>query len=140
MLYNKDAILYASTTAIAGHPPGSLTSTLDTLNPLRYRGYVYDTETGFYYLHSRYYDPTTGRFINADSDTAGAWHNMYVYCDNKPIVCRQNSSVLRSFMDGRPIRDISPYPMEKAGILGAERELLIRRGYVYKDGYWIWPK
>ncbi|MGI6264197.1 MAG: RHS repeat-associated core domain-containing protein [Acutalibacteraceae bacterium] len=36
------------------------------VNPFRYRGYYYDTESGFYYLQSRYYDPTTGRFINAD--------------------------------------------------------------------------
>ena len=36
-------------------------------NPFRYRGYYYDTESGLYYLNSRYYDPVTGRFINADS-------------------------------------------------------------------------
>ena len=34
------------------------------LNPFRYRGYYYDNETGLYYLQSRYYDPTIGRFIN----------------------------------------------------------------------------
>ena len=39
------------------------------INPLRYRGYVYDDETGLYYLQSRYYDPVTGRFLNADSYT-----------------------------------------------------------------------
>ena len=37
------------------------------VNPLRYRGYYHDSETGFYYLQSRYYDPATRRFINADS-------------------------------------------------------------------------
>jgi RHS repeat-associated protein len=36
------------------------------LNPIRYRGYYYDSETGLYYLQSRYYDPELGRFINAD--------------------------------------------------------------------------
>ena len=36
-------------------------------NPLRYRGYYYDTETGLYYLMSRYYDPAVCRFINADN-------------------------------------------------------------------------
>jgi len=36
------------------------------INPIRYRGYYYDRETGLYYLQSRYYDPETGRFINAD--------------------------------------------------------------------------
>ena len=40
---------------------------LAEVNPLRYRGYYYDSETGFYYLQSRYYDPENHRFINADS-------------------------------------------------------------------------
>ena len=44
-------------------------ATVQDFNPFRYRGYVYDTDTGLYYLQSRYYDPKTGRFINAD-DTA----------------------------------------------------------------------
>ena len=42
------------------------TGELTELNPLRYRSYVYDQETGFYYLQSRYYDPAIGRFLNAD--------------------------------------------------------------------------
>ena len=59
------------------------------VNPLRYRGYYYDTETGFYYLNSRYYDPETGRFINADG-VIGAnqdltSYNLYAYCGNNPI-------------------------------------------------------
>ena len=37
---------------------------LANINPFRYRGYVYDSETGLYYLKSRYYDPVTGRFLN----------------------------------------------------------------------------
>ena len=40
---------------------------LAEINPLRYRGYYYDSETGFYYLRSRYYDPENHRFINADT-------------------------------------------------------------------------
>ena len=36
---------------------GSMASTLGVLNPLRYRSYVYDQETGLYYLQTRYYDP-----------------------------------------------------------------------------------
>ena len=39
---------------------------LSSINPLRYHGYVYDEDTTLYYLQTRYYDPTTGRFINAD--------------------------------------------------------------------------
>ena len=59
-------------------------------NPLLYRGYVYDTETGFYYCNSRYYDPETGRWINADNQIAGVGgeilgYNMFAYCFNNPI-------------------------------------------------------
>ena len=67
---------------------GSLASTLGTHNPLRYRGYVYDTETGLYYLQSRYYDPTTGRFINTDAYASTGQgilgNNMFAYCNNSP--------------------------------------------------------
>ncbi len=59
------------------------------LNPLRYRSYYYDTETGFYYLQSRYYDPTLCRFLNADSYASTgqgfAGYNMFAYCGNNPI-------------------------------------------------------
>ena len=44
------------------------TLTIGKLNPFRYRSYVYDEETGLYYLQSRYYDPLTGRFLNADTN------------------------------------------------------------------------
>ena len=59
--------------------------------PLRYRGYYYDTETGFYYLQSRYYDPEIGRFINADTytttDADGILSsNMFAYCENNPVM------------------------------------------------------
>ena len=59
-------------------------------NPFRYRGYYYDTETGWYYLQSRYYNPAWGRFLNADGyvnangDLIG--FNMYAYCGNNPIM------------------------------------------------------
>ena len=59
-------------------------------NPLRYRGYIYDAETGFYYLQSRYYDPVVGRFINSDgyvSTGAGVLdYNMFAYCNNNPVM------------------------------------------------------
>ncbi len=68
----------------------SSSGTLADINPLRYRGYYYDSETGFYYLQSRYYDPEIGRFINADSyastDIVGLLStNMFSYCENDPI-------------------------------------------------------
>ena len=61
---------------------------LAELNPLRYRGYVYDQETGFYYLQSRYYDPAVARFLNADSYISTGdgvqGNNMFAYCNNNP--------------------------------------------------------
>ena len=67
---------------------GSLASTLGKNNPFRYRGYVYDEETGFYYLQSRYYNPEVGRFISSDvllSTGQGVLgHNAYAYCGNNP--------------------------------------------------------
>ena len=64
---------------------------LAEINPLRYRGYYYDSETGFYYLRSRYYDPENHRFINADSyastDSGDAIAcNVFAYCNNNPVV------------------------------------------------------
>ena len=69
----------------------SSSGTLANVNPLRYRGYYYDSETGFYYLQSRYYDPAIGRFINADSyastDATGLLStNMFAYCENNPVM------------------------------------------------------
>ena len=68
---------------------GTMASTLGLHNPLRYRGYVYDTETGLYYLQSRYYNPEWGRFINADGYVSTGQgllgNNMFAYCLNNPI-------------------------------------------------------
>ena len=59
-------------------------------NPFRYRGYYYDTETGLYYLNSRYYSPEFGRFINADSQLnlkdGIPGYNLFAYCNNNPIM------------------------------------------------------
>ena len=68
----------------------SATGELAGINPLRYRGYYYDTETDFYYLQSRYYDPEICRFINGDKYSATATgylgYNMFAYCNNNPII------------------------------------------------------
>ena len=72
---------------------GSMSATLGAANPLRYRGYVYDSETSLYYLSSRYYNPVWGRFINTDTaavvaaspDKANWDKNLFAYCDNKPV-------------------------------------------------------
>ena len=73
----------------------SKSGTMADKNPLHYRGYYYDTETGFYYLQSRYYDPTVRRFINADSYASTGkgfiGSNMFAYCRNNPV-CRIDAS------------------------------------------------
>ena len=59
------------------------------VNPIRYRGYYYDVETRLYYVSSRYYDPETCRFINADSQLNTSLGvlgcNMFAYCLNNPV-------------------------------------------------------
>ena len=68
---------------------GSKADTVGTLNPFRYRGYCYDTETGLYYLNSRYYDPVTQRFVNGDGYASTGQgilgNNMFAYCLNDPV-------------------------------------------------------
>ena len=67
----------------------SQSGSMADVNPLRYRGYYYDVETGFYYLQSRYYDPANRRFINADvyASTGQGFvgTNMFAYCNNNPV-------------------------------------------------------
>ena len=78
------------TTTFYGVPTGSDGSTLRQINPITYRGYVYDKETKLYYLQSRYYNRTTGRFINADGLVATGQgllgNNMFAYCRNNPVI------------------------------------------------------
>ena len=75
-------------------PYGNLISyptEIGEINPFTYRGYYYDWATGLYYLQSRYYNPETCRFINADDtnyiDASGTLLglNLYTYCENDPI-------------------------------------------------------
>ena len=71
---------------------GSKKDTIGILNPFRYRGYYYDTETGMYYLKNRYYDPEIRRFISADTmegitASMETLHNrnLYSYCNGNPL-------------------------------------------------------
>ena len=71
---------------------------IGNINPYRYRGYYYDKETGFYYLQTRYYDPTICRFINADNyeliaelSTVIGQLNLYAYANNNPIMLTDES-------------------------------------------------
>ena len=73
---------------------GTMADTLGKLNPFRYRGYVYDTETGLYYVSSRYYDPEMGRWISSEPNIGNGefgegseilGYNVYAYCFNNPV-------------------------------------------------------
>lgn len=78
-----------------GNDISNNTNHIANINPFRYRSYYYDTETNLYYLNSRYYNPTWGRFINADGiiganeDILG--YNLYAYCGNNPIIQKDDS-------------------------------------------------
>ena len=70
---------------------GSEANTIGILNPFRYRGYYYDTETGLYYLQSRYYNPGIGRFLSQDDPSdhdgeIGVAANLYTYANNNPVM------------------------------------------------------
>ena len=72
------------------------------INPFRYRGYYCDTESGIYYLNSRYYDPETGRFISPDSlkyldPTYNNGLNLYTYCGNNPVNYKFNAIYRHKF-------------------------------------------
>ncbi len=71
---------------------GSMADTVGTINPMRYRDYYLDSETGYYYLQSRYYNPEFCRFINADepcivlfSDSSAVETNLFGYSNNNPV-------------------------------------------------------
>ena len=79
----------------------SATGSLAAINPLRYRGYYYDSETALYYVQSRYYDPMVGRWINADTTDVlslpyyhPGQYNLFSYCNNNPVNDRDDDGQL----------------------------------------------
>ena len=91
----------------------SSSGSLAEINPLRHRGYYYDTETGFYYLQSRYYDPVVSRFINADRYASTGdgivGYNMFAYCDNNPINRLDETGEIWNFVAGALLGTASVY-------------------------------
>ena len=84
---NGDTVATYSYDAWGKCTVGSNSQDIANINPFRYRGYYLDTETGLYYLNSRYYDPETGRFINADDAQFACLQsgNLFNYCGNEPV-------------------------------------------------------
>ena len=71
------------------------------INPHRYRSYRLDLETGLYYLNARYYDPSIGRFISADSinyldPSSEQGLNLYAYGNNNPVMYMDNTGNFHS--------------------------------------------
>lgn len=65
-------------------------SFIGNINPFRYRGYYFDSDTNLYYLISRYYDPEIGQFISPDNFEYIGFEsisgiNLYAYCSNNPV-------------------------------------------------------
>ena len=93
-IYNASGVLvatydYDAWGKVSENATSADTQNITETNPIRYRGYYYDTETGLYYLKSRYYDPTVKRFLNADGyvQTGDGLHdkNMFAYCLNNSV-------------------------------------------------------
>lgn len=82
---------WGNTISIVDASGNEITSStaLPVQNPFRYRGYYFDSESGLYYLQSRYYDPVTCRFVNADSlvdaNSGIIGNNLYIYAANNPV-------------------------------------------------------
>ena len=115
---------------------GPMLSSLGALNPLLYRGYVYDRETGLYYLQSRYYNPEIGRFISADnlvgSGAGFVGYNQFAYCTNNPIIYADSSghwieTVFDLFSLGVSVVEVVINPLDPwawAGLAGDALDLI----------------
>jgi len=111
------------------------TNEISRINPYRYRGYYYDTETGLYYVSSRYYDPEIGRFLN--SDEVGLMscfglsvsYNLFAYCENTPI----------NMTDPRGYKATKLY----SGVVGFGLQILLSanvlcyQGFIGVEGLWF---
>ena len=92
-IYNASGTLVGSYTydawgKVTENATSADTQNITETNPIRYRGYYYDTETRLYYLKSRYYDPAVKRFLNEDghlSDDYIIGYNLFTYCYNNPV-------------------------------------------------------
>lgn len=114
-------------------------------NPFRYRGYVYDSDTGLYYLQSRYYDPQTGRFTNADDtayvDTNSGTPlstNMFAYCENNSINCVDFEGYWCQYFSGfqKSRRGFSVYENKK--FLSRTYCLAYAVDFLWIYGKWTW--
>ena len=80
---------------------------LANANPFRYRSYYYDSDTGMYYLQSRYYDPEICRFINADrANYLENTKNLFLYCSNNPILFLDRNGFEKTYVFNNSFQEI----------------------------------
>ena len=110
-------------------------------NPYGYRGYRYDTETGYYYLQSRYYNPEIGKFINADAlgGNVGALlsHNTFTYCNNSPANAKDPNGFRPIYTQGEETAAMAESSYKAMNKVAKARAISNRnRLYKYKRIKW----
>lgn len=110
---------------------------------LKYRGYVYDSETGFYYLQSRYYDPETGRFLNADDvnyhGMSGSVlsYNAFAYCENNAVNDSDPSGTSKYKITAVGVQfEMSACFVSFGGAVGVEAIVNLSNGKIYLYTYY----
>ena len=118
-IYNASGTLVGSYTydawgRVTENATSADTENITETNPIRYRGYYYDTETRLYYVNSRYYDPAVKRFLNSDDELLSATStqtvtnkNFFAYCDNNPITRADSEGEVWHIIIGAAIGGIS---------------------------------
>lgn len=115
-------------------------------NPIRYKGYQYDKETGFYYLNARMYDPQTARFLQEDTyrgqidDPLSL--NLYTYCHNEPLMYDDPTGHFRSFISsaGNAVRRGARAVRNTANRAVQTTRNVVNRGVNYARQGWEYTK
>ena len=107
-------------------------------NPVRYRGYYYDEETGLYYLNTRYYDSEVKRFLNRDmldNET-----NLYQYCYNNPVLYSDESGMAAYGSDSNftLINNVAGYIRADGPVNGIIRSQYIKSGEYAHFNCYLW--
>ena len=129
-IYNASGTLVGSYTydawgRVTENATSADTQNITETNPIRYRGYYYDTETRLYYVNSRYYDPAVKRMLNADNDSLSTAtpqgltdKNYFAYCDNNPVVRVDSDGAFWNVVIGAAV----------GGALGATTQVIVQGG------------
>ena len=108
--------------------------TMASVNPIRYRGYYYDGESGLYYLKSRYYDPQICRFLNADGLASTGQGilgcNMFAYCGNNACNYRDSRGTKKEERYSKDIEDNEEDASKYIQILLANKNALLENKYI----------